>query len=219
MFNWSWSSEQAEIKKPGVWEIDKQIDFCYGHRVWSQQLEKDFCAKDDYCTKCRHLHGHQGEVHVFLEAPELERGMVTDFKHLGWFKDFVDDHLDHKFILDLNDPWFCQIINLKPKWVEKDLILEPTMHLNTTSDKALSAKPVYVPGTEHLVGYEIDVLKLSGPEQEFFEGFFLVDFLPTSENLTKWLFEMVSVKMVEIDVKVSKITFNETPKSRAQYTA
>jgi len=45
----------------------------------------------------------------------------------------------------------------------------------------------------------------------------LVNFVPTSENLAKWLFEAVEAKMSLIDVHVSKISWNETPKSRAVY--
>lgn len=205
------------------WVIDKQFDFCYGHRVWSQQLNADYCATGDACTKCRHLHGHQGEVHVFLEAEELERGMVTDFKHLGWFKDFIDDNLDHKFILDMSDPWFVQILNAKPEYHASPAgylltHLRATHSLNTMEGRDIPINRVYVPGTNHLVGYSLDVSQMSGPEQEFYEGFFLVNFLPTSENLTKWMFESVQAKMSLINVHVTRVTLNETPKSRADYS-
>lgn len=202
------------------WMIDKQFDFCYGHRVWSQLLNADYCDTGDACAKCRHLHGHQGEIHVFVEAPELERGMVTDFKHLGWFKNFIDNHLDHKFILDLNDPWFVQIVNAKPVFNESGLLtaLSAVQPLNTKNGRELKVRGVYVPGTEMLAGYEIEVGDLQGPEQEFYEGFFLVNYLPTSENLTKWMYECVEAKMSLINVKVTKVTLNETPKSRAEYS-
>ena len=36
--------------------------------------------------------------------------MVTDFKHLNWFKQFIDDVLDHKFVLDINDPLFSTLL-------------------------------------------------------------------------------------------------------------
>lgn len=207
------------------WLIDKQFSFCYGHRVWSQMLIGDYCESGDACCKCRHLHGHEGLVHVFLEADQLERGMVTDFKHLGWLKNFLDNYVDHKFVLDLSDPWFINIINAEPIYemsAERSKgsqlrCLIPRQPLNTSNEEELLVDRVYVPGTNLLAGYTINVSKLSGPEQEFFEGFFLVDFLPTSENLSKWLFECVDAKMKLINVKTKRIDWFETPKSRSSY--
>ena len=99
------------------WKISKEFEFCYGHRVWSQTLNIDFSL--DACLKCRHLHGHQGKVIVYLESNELNNSMVTDFKHLNWFKAFLDDVLDHKFILDINDPLFSTLV---PNIKKEDLI-------------------------------------------------------------------------------------------------
>ena len=101
------------------WKIAKQFDFCYGHRVWSQKLNKEF-SLDNRCV-CRHLHGHQGKVIVYLEDDELVDGMVTDFKHLNWFKKFLDDTLDHKFIIDKSDPMFNSIV--------------PTVYRDNTEEK------------------------------------------------------------------------------------
>lgn len=207
-----------------TWMIDKQIEFCYGHRVWSQKLDVEFCETGDTSCKCRHLHGHQGKVHVFLESDKLERGMVTDFKHLGWLKNFLDDNLDHKFIVDINDPWIVGIINAfpitepltdNPGWLHG---LQPSRPLNTSEEELLKVVPVFVPDTTHLVGYNIDVSQLSGPEQEFYEGFFIVNFTPTSENLCKWVYDLAAVKMARLGVKVAKIDWWETPKSRSSYS-
>lgn len=206
------------MKIAKTWIIDKEFDFCYGHRVWSQQLNPEFCEVGDACAKCRHLHGHQGIVHVFLEANTLNRGMVEDFKHLGWFKNFLDDHLDHKFILDINDPWFSNIINGKPILKDGKLTGLDVAQLNTSSKTTLTFNPVYVPETELLAGWELDIKELSGPEQEFFEGFFVVNFLPTSENLAHWMFNCVQEKMRRINVTVHSVSLNETPKSRATFT-
>ena len=59
--------------------------------------------------------------------------------------------------------------------------------------------------------------ELSGPEEEWFEGFFIVDFLPTSENLSKWVYDCVNAKMSLIDVKTAQVDWFETPKSRSSY--
>ena len=215
------SESEAANESSAKWVIDKRFDFCYGHRVWSQELVKDFCHDKNDCAACRHLHGHQGHVHVFLEGTQLERGMVTDFKHLGWLKNFLDDNLDHKFIIDTNDPWFPSICNLhmEPGITEdNELTFKPAMGLNTSDAETLTGVPVYVPGTEHLAGWMLDVEGLSGPELEFYEGFFFVNYVPTSENLSRWVFECVTAKMSTIGVKVAKVDCFETPKSRSSYS-
>ena len=38
----------------GKWVIDKTIEFCYGHRVWTQVLNGEY--SDDLQCACRHLH-------------------------------------------------------------------------------------------------------------------------------------------------------------------
>ena len=113
-----------------MWEISKEFDFCYGHRVWSQSLNVEFSL--DSCLMCRHLHGHQGKVIVYLKSDTLKSGMVTDFKHLNWFKKFLDDVIDHKFIIDINDPLFSTLL---PNIDKKDLILPLDTHTFKVSKK------------------------------------------------------------------------------------
>jgi 6-pyruvoyltetrahydropterin/6-carboxytetrahydropterin synthase len=170
------------------WNISKQFDFCYGHRVWSQELNKEFALDD--CLMCRHLHGHQGKIIVHLESDTLHNGMVTDFKHLNWFKKFLDDTIDHKFIIDINDPLFDTLL---PHYKEK---------------KAFHKMPQ---------GFMIPDLTMVANEpshiQELYEGYIIVDFVPTSENLSSWLLQIVQEKMAKIGVKVSHLEYFETPKS------
>lgn len=203
--------------------IDKQFSFCYGHRVWVQELEEEFCAKGDTKTKCRHYHGHEGLVHVFLESEKLnEQAMVTDFKHLGWLKNFIDDNLDHKFVLDINDPLFDFTVNgnLTERSEEDGNTADFPQKLEMYNGEYLYVQSVKVPGTDVVVGLEFDTSKLEeGPVKELYEGFFLVTFIPTSENLSRWLYHVVDAKMSLLDVKTSKIDWFETPKSRASYTA
>ncbi|MCG3652399.1 6-carboxytetrahydropterin synthase [Aliarcobacter butzleri] len=172
------------------WEISKEFDFCYGHRVWSQTLNIDFSL--DACLKCRHLHGHQGKVIVHLESNELNNSMVTDFKHLNWFKAFLDDVLDHKFILDINDPLFSTLV---PNIKKEDLI-------------------------KFEEGYfSINLTNFKNEELELYESYVVVDFVPTSENLSAWFLKIVQEKMNGLNIKVSKIEFLETPKSKSTFYA
>ena len=186
------------------WKIAKQFDFCYGHRVWSQKLNKEF-SLDNRCV-CRHLHGHQGKVIVYLESDELVDGMVTDFKHLNWFKKFLDDTLDHKFIIDKSDPMFNSIV--------------PTVYRDNTEEKPYRGSEIPLKTFDE--GYAIvdpNFFKMISDDDliDILEGFVVVDFVPTSENLSRWLHEIAQDKMDGLGVKVSSVQFFETPKSQSTY--
>lgn len=172
-----------------TWEISKAFDFCYGHRVWSQELNAEFSL--DPCLKCRHLHGHQGKVIIYLKSSVLNNGMVTDFKHLNWFKQFLDDVLDHKFIIDTKDPLFPTLL---PHYTKEELIAHPEGF------------------------YTVDLTKIKNEPShihEMYEGYVLVDFVPTSENLSAWFLRIAQEKMKELNVHVSAVEFCETPKSKS----
>jgi len=59
---------------------------------------------------------------------------------------------------------------------------------------------------------------MSEHEHELIEGFFFVNFLPTSENLAKYIFD-IATKVMKGTATVSRVEWNETPKSRAIYSA
>jgi 6-pyruvoyltetrahydropterin/6-carboxytetrahydropterin synthase len=177
-----------------TWIIDKTFEFCYGHRVHTQTLNGEYAA--DLKCACRHLHGHEGKMMVHLTAPQLDNtGMVTDFRHLEWLKKWINAYIDHQFIIDKNDPLYGKIIG----------------------DRGLV--PVLVPDTEHVAGYHLDLTDLepNTPEYEYYEGFMIVDFVPTSEKLSEWMAELVEVKMKKLGVTVQHIEWWETPKSRSVF--
>jgi len=196
------------------WKIDKSFDWCYGHRVWSQELNAEFTQSGDTCLACRHLHGHQGQLKVVLESDTLERGMVTDFKHLGWMKDFIDNVLDHKFIMDINDP----------------LLAHEVPDLMSNTDKALrnfgfEPELIMTKLKEHPEGYwTVKLHNFTHDEDnvreraiyEKYEGMIFVDFVPTSENLAAWMFGIAKKKMAKMDVQVTAVDFWETPKSHCR---
>ena len=175
-----------------MWSIKKEFDFCYGHRVWSQTLDTDYAT--DSCLKCRHLHGHQGKVIVELQASVLKDGMVTDFKHLSWFKKWIDDVLDHKFIMDINDPLFTHEVPTIPP----SEILWDEQGIGTVPD------------------YEIK--NVTPVIWEKYEGMVFVNFVPTSENLCKFLFDIVNRKMINLGIGTKSVQFYETPKSQSIYS-
>lgn len=170
-----------------MFKICKEFQFDYGHRVWSQKLNVEL-SLDNYC-KCRHLHGHRGLVGVELVAKELKDGMVTDFKHLNFFKKFIDDVVDHKFLIDRNDPLLSNVAGF-----DRYDIVEYGRYGKFPYDK------------------------FDGVEREHAESFVVVDFVPTSENLCKWFYEILVDKLKGTGITVSKVYFKETPSSYSEYT-
>jgi 6-pyruvoyltetrahydropterin/6-carboxytetrahydropterin synthase len=118
--------------------------------------------------------------------------MVTDFHHLNWFKHFLDTTLDHKFIIDINDPLFSTLL---PDFADKKNLLTFQDGYQKPDLQILEGKPEYL--------------------FEMYEGYIIVDFVPTSENISAWLMKIVIKRMSKIEVKVSKVELFETPKSRS----
>lgn len=179
------------------WIIDKTFEFCYGHRVWTQLLDGEYA--DDLKCACRHLHGHEAKVQVYLTADRLNQsGMVTDFRHLEWLKRWLNEYVDHRFVIDANDPLYPSLLGTTHPLVN-----------------------VIVPGTDLVAGKQFDVnnfgISKQSMQYEFYEGFLVVDFVPTSENLAAWIAEIVDAKMNKLGVRVDHVDWWETPKSRSTY--
>lgn len=181
------------------WIIDKTFEFCYGHRVWTQKLDGEYA--DDLKCACRHLHGHEAKLQVYLTSDNLDvTGMVTDFRHLEWLKRWVNEYIDHRFVIDRNDPLYKGLLGTTFPLID-----------------------VVIPGTDFVAGKQFDVNNLGMSKQsaqyEFYEGFLVVDFVPTSENLSAWMAKIVNAKMSKLGVKVHHIDWWETPKSRSTFYA
>lgn len=192
------------MNKKHKWSITKEFGFDYGHRVWTQKLNGNFSL--DVTCACKHLHGHRGKLLVSLTAHDLnDQGMITDFKHLNFVKKFVDDVIDHKMILDLNDPALLALFPLATKQNLQDHKWYKTVKFNGTFLSAVRKK------------YKTQDTNELEAITEVYDGLVLVDFVPTSENLSKWLFEYINEKIQPLGVWVDKITLYETPKSKSEY--
>lgn len=181
--------------------IRKEFSLCYGHRVHTQVLDKPELSIDTAC-KCRHLHGHEGLIEVRLSAEKLTPGgMVTDFKNLGWLKEFLDNNLDHKMIVDSKDPLAPMLL--------RDVPLDPVMVMRGPLSLSVghAVNPAYFQFGPTM---ENHYKELAG-------GLFFVPFVPTSENFARWLFEIVKFKMLGV-ATVSSVVWWETPKSYAEYS-
>ena len=77
-----------------MFRVTQEIDFCYGHRLLN------------YDGKCRNLHGYNGRAVIVMESESLDtRGMVVDFSDIKKsLRTWINDNLDHRMILNENDP-------------------------------------------------------------------------------------------------------------------
>lgn len=195
--------------------ISKKFNFEYAHRVHNQRLNSEFTDRGETKCACRHLHGHSGIVEVHLEEVVTgknitETGMVVDFKNLGFFKNFIDDYLDHKIILDKNDPllpyevpeiWSKGQAKLFEEYLINDDRGFSTVNLNILTEKM---------DLDQNHPYDLALI-------EKYEGIVFVDFVPTSENLAAWLLKIADEKIRKLEnVKVSSVDYWETQKSHCK---
>ena len=181
-----------------MWTIDKSFSFEMGHRVWAQKLEHEHLSLSTECA-CKHLHGHSYEVKVFLSSNILDQSsMVTDFKNLNFVKQFLDEELDHKFMIDVNDPLFNTITNTNSNLVVSNI-------KNFTNLGSMLRGLTYEDGRLVLRG-----------DDEFFDSFVLVNFCPTSENICLHLKDYFQSKLWG-HATVSALELWETKKSHCRY--
>lgn len=90
--------------------ITKEIYFCYGHRLMHHQ------------GKCKHLHGHSVKAAISIQASELnDNSMVCDFSEVkSCVEKYVNDVLDHNFLLHKNDPLIPVLIQQKERFLAID---------------------------------------------------------------------------------------------------
>lgn len=170
------------------WIIDKQFDFEMGHRVWAQKLNHPDLSISTDCA-CRHLHGHSYSIKVFLAADKLDHSeMVTDFKNLNFMKQFVDDVLDHRFMIDINDPNFTRI---------------------TGVDR--------IDAVQNFANLGCAFPAVADPDVQLHrDSFVLVNFVPTSENICRYLKRYAQGRLGDV-AKVVALELWETKKSHCRY--
>lgn len=173
-----------------MWEIDKEFNFEMGHRVWSQKLNYTHLSLNNNCA-CKHLHGHSYKVKICLKSNKLNSsGMVTDFKNLNFFKQFVDNVFDHRFMIDINDPNFELITGISSKDLKDEF---------------------FTPNKKSIIS-DNDILC----QNDHVKSFVVTNFIPTSENICEFIFHHVSDYIQDV-AEVSAVELWETAKSHCVY--
>ncbi|MFI3194537.1 MAG: 6-carboxytetrahydropterin synthase [Methylococcaceae bacterium] len=93
-----------------MFTITKEVYFCYGHRLMN------------HAGKCRHLHGHSVKASISIQEEQLnQQGMVCDFADVrDCVEAFIDEHLDHNFLLHKEDPIIPLLISNNERFLALD---------------------------------------------------------------------------------------------------
>ena len=77
-----------------MYRVTREVCFSYGHRLLQHE------------GKCGRLHGHNGRIRITLASETLDMaGMVVDFLDIKRLvTQWVEENLDHRMILDRDDP-------------------------------------------------------------------------------------------------------------------
>lgn len=177
--------------------ITKTFNFCYGHRVDSQDFDSIY---ND--GKCRFLHGHDGCIELIFDSKNF------DESSLNWFENFLINHVDYKFLIDKNDPIFYFAV---------EHLMSFHVHYNdfsTLFKKYLT--PVNVQGV--IVGWNVDTtsfardwgMDLIHPNMDVLKGYFVVDFSPTGENLVAWVYKIISNSLDQTKIQLLQVNWHES---------
>lgn len=226
------------------WEISKVFNgLCYAHRVHCQDIRHALCCDGD-TNACLRTHGHNGVAEITIGGNELQRGFVADFKELNFMKVVYDEMFDHRFVLDINDPIADKLAHgqfllrgeagsykLKPVDDAKMIKISFQDRNHNTSNKgscfeySLRIVPFEVKGTDHIPFWRVEVpesMKTNHPDHvrttfQHLEALSLVDYIPSSENFVRKMFELAQSVLEPYGIAVTKSSWKETEKSTAVY--
>lgn len=196
------------------YEINKTFDgIDLAHRVDTQQLDSEFTEGNSCELKCRRMHGHGVEIIVRLGSNELVNNMVLDYNELGFIKKLIKNHLDHHTLININDPLY-DIIVKKPYDVVNKYVETPLHRVDEYSSSDQFMYTIDIP----------EALKFDNDLGAWFRAMTVVSFPTTSENICRWLFNIIKPKIEEYNkrnntnVKLLMTGYKETPTSLATYS-
>lgn len=187
-----------------MYTIEKTFTGDVAHRIHNQCLDADYTEGHSVIPKCRRLHGHTFELKVKFGSDTLLDDMVLDYNEMGFVKNFINDVLDHRTLLSMNDPWLAKII-------------VPLYQLH-------SGKSITYTDSIRWICKFINTSDINDTDiKEFFDSFSLVNFTTSSEHISEWLHRIVS-GVVHVynakhrtNIRVISVSYKETPKSEAVY--
>lgn len=183
-----------------MFTVEKVFTGDLAHRIHNQNVDSQFTENNCKVLKCRRLHGHTFELKVKLCCNDLVDDMVIDYNEMGFIKKLIDDVLDHRTLICRHDPLFTKVLE----------VVCHAHHIKMATTSTLwNCDQICVDDVS-----DEDI-------KEFLSSFTIVPFTTSSENISKWIFDIVNGKINQYNdrnntnVKVCSVSYKETPKSEA----
>lgn len=159
-----------------------------------KEIEFDYGHRvPNHKSKCRNLHGHRGRViagvngNTITEKGSSDEGMVIDF---GDLKEALIEVVDKMF-----DHSF---VMYKDDEFLSNLI-DLAVYFDDTTAISLECKMIKAKGNAGITRFVVS------------------NFIPTAENFAEYIFNQLTQKLLEKQIKLDYVKFYETPTSCAIY--
>lgn len=219
--------------KKFAWNISKEIrGLEYAHRVYSQDIRHALCCEGD-TNACKRLHGHSGQAKITVGGNELENNFVCDFKELGFLKKVLVEMFDHRTVLDVNDPIANKLAQGTLLYAGKQGDMSDDNAIIVIEvdqmEYQLSIVPFVTDGTDAVLFYRVCPKDIAHMREVFegnaygshvldhMEALSLIDFVPSSENFVKKIFDFAESVLSPYGIHVVSTHWKETEKSEAVY--
>lgn len=181
---------------------------CYAHRVWSPEYSYD--------EECRMIHGHTADLSLVVTYDREKTLHRTVEKTIDETFMFMNKNIFNRFLIDTADPMFYTLVSSLYESVAVEFNVDV---FNTAHNFYV---PIIMPESNHVIAHEVNLSPFerakNSPIYDVLRSYFITDFCPSSDNLSKWLYEMVNSRIKMIGATLDHVEWSSVPNRKIIYS-